>query len=175
MGKAAKFRTDASLRAGLGAIGVLGLLASAGALAQAPAPAPATAPPAAAPAAPAAACATLWPPCGPDRVLGESEIRTGLIRPGEPTRIDLTGGVSGRKFVLVLRPDSKLDMSAGGGGYFGRDWKLEDGKLCLRLYQNIWRGQYNCGDLEVKDGRLYWLDKIDASRNLITAVSVGSR
>jgi hypothetical protein len=119
-----------------------------------------------------AACAPASPVCGPDRVLDEGEITQRLFRPGEATRIEMTGGTSGRKFVLLLRPGSKLDMSTPGGPDFGRDWKLEGGKLCLRAYRNVWNGQFNCGEIQVREGKTLWVETMgDGSRNVIDAVS----
>jgi hypothetical protein len=112
-----------------------------------------------------------WMPCGPDRALDEAEIRGALFRAGEVTTIHLTGGTSGRKFVLALQPDGKLDMGVAGGANFGRDWKLEGGKLCLRAWQNVWRGQFNCGAVELKESRLSWVEP--DSRNPIDEVKFG--
>lgn len=141
---------------------ILALGAAGAAHAQAPAPAPQ---------GDAAACAGAWPVCGPNRVLDEAEIRNSLFRSGQATRIDMTGGTSGRAFVMVLKPDSRLDVTSSGTGNFGREWTLDNGKLCLRLSQNLWQGQFNCGHLEIREGKLYWRDNMDASDNLITAVS----
>jgi hypothetical protein len=111
-------------------------------------------------------------PCGPDRVLSGDEIQAALTRPGEATQLTLTGGTSGRKFALALRPGGKLDMRREAGMDFGRDWKIEDGRLCLRAYQNVWRGQFNCGTVEAKDGQLFWVETLDGgSRNPIDSVT----
>jgi hypothetical protein len=116
-------------------------------------------------------CPAGWPPCGADRVLNEAEIRAHLFKPGEVTRIQMTGGTSGRKFQLGLRPDAKLDLSREGGPNFGRDWKLEGDRLCLRAYQNVWGGQFNCGAVELKDGKVLWVETMgDGSRNPLDAV-----
>lgn len=119
----------------------------------------------------AQACPGAWPPCGADRVFAAQELAQRLLHPAEVTRIDMTGGTSGRKFVLLLRPEGKLEMTMGGGGNFGRDWKLEDNKLCLRAYRNVWGGQFNCGVLEVQGGAASWHEAVDGSRNRIDAVS----
>ena len=118
----------------------------------------------------AQACPAGWPPCGPDRVLDAQEIGRHLLRAGEGTRIEMTGGTSGRRFVLLLRPDGKLDLSAASGNV-GRDWKLEDGKLCLRAYQNVWGGQFNCGTVQVQGGTAFWVEPAGGSRNRIDKVS----
>lgn len=114
-----------------------------------------------------------WLPCGPDRVLSAEELRTWLVRPNQPTRMALTGGGSGRKFNLVMHPDSRLDMRVGNGTNFGREWKLVENKLCLRIYGG-WKGEFNCGPIELKDGRAWWLDPDDNSRNPIDALAFGS-
>jgi hypothetical protein len=121
---------------------------------------------------PAPACAPGWPPCGADRVLSEDEIRAHLFKAGEVTQMQMKGGTSGRLFKLGFRAEGKLDMAVGNGTNFGRDWKLEGGKLCLRAYQNVWNGQFNCGDVEVKEGKVFWVEVLgDGSRNLIESVS----
>lgn len=111
-----------------------------------------------------------WFACAPDRALSQEEITQHLLRPNQTMKWELTGGTSGRKFAIAFRPDGKLDMTVNGGANFGRDWKLENGRLCLRAYRNVWNGQFNCGPLELAGGKLYWAETVDGSRNLIDSI-----
>lgn len=43
---------------------------------------------------------TGWTPCGPDRTLSGAEIEENLFRKDMTTRWEMTGGTSGRKFLL---------------------------------------------------------------------------
>lgn len=122
------------------------------------------------PACEPAAGAPAWLPCGPDRVLSEADFETYLFKPGQTTQMEMTGGTSGRTFVLQMRPGGKLELSVKGATNFGRDWKLEGNKFCMRAYQGVWNGQFNCGGFEVAQGKLFWLDGSDNSRNPINSV-----
>ena len=59
--------------------------------------------PPAAPAAPAECVrAAPWHPCGPDRALSETELAGWRVKAGQTTKIEFTGGMSGRKFFINL-------------------------------------------------------------------------
>ena len=113
-----------------------------------------------------------WMPCGIDRTLEDAELRAVFLRPGRPTRITMTGGGPARQqYEFDLLPDGKLSMKVGDGSNIGRDWKLDTGALCLRAYQNVWAGAWNCGSVFLQQGRLYWQDEHGGLRNVITQVS----
>ncbi len=127
-------------------------------------------------AAPGAECvrqagAPAWLPCGPDRTLSDAEVSGLLVKDKQVTKLDMTGGSSGRKFFINLHPGGKLELGVVGATNFGRDWKTEGGKLCLRAYQNVWQGQFNCGTFAIADGKLFWVEVADNSKNPITGVS----
>jgi hypothetical protein len=114
--------------------------------------------------------APAWLPPGPDRVLTEAELLEVFIRPGRKTRIVMTGGATGRKYEIELQPSGELQLAIAGGANIGRDWKVDTGALCLRAYQNQWAGVWNCGSMELQDGRLYWIDEHGNQRNVIDDV-----
>ena len=112
-----------------------------------------------------------WMPCGIDRTLEEAELRSVLLRPGQPTRITMVGGGPARpRYEFDLLPDGKLAMKIGEGSNIGRDWKVDTGALCLRAYQNVWAGAWNCGTVFLQQGRLYWQDEHGGHRNVIVQV-----
>ena len=113
-----------------------------------------------------------WMPCGPDRILSEQELRAVLLDPSRPTRVAMTGGGPARRqYALELLPGGKLALQVGDGANIGRDWKVDTGSLCLRAYQSLWAGAWNCGEVFVQEGGLYWLDEHGGFRNVIVQVS----
>ena len=120
----------------------------------------------------AAPCLALAQPTGADRMLDEAETKAALVKPGEVTRIGMTGGTSGRKFTMLLKPDGALDMRVGTGQNFGRDWKIEGNKFCIRAYAGAPNANTPiCGGLELKDGKVYWVEDRDGSRNPFDAIA----
>jgi len=141
----------------------------AAALAQGTVPAPAPSPDE--PAAAAAPCvapagAPQWLPCGPDRILTESEARAHFFKEGQVTKLLLTGGQSGRKFFANFKPGGKLDSGLEGGTNNGKSWKFVDGRLCRDYYRF---SAVHCSAFEVAGGALYFVNP-DGSKDSVTSV-----
>jgi hypothetical protein len=110
---------------------------------------------------PAAACdrsasAPQWLPCGPDRMLSESDLKTYVIKEGMVTKMVLISGTNGKPFYATFHPDGKLESGFVGGGDFGKSWTMEGNKICRSYYQ-FFRGP-QCGPFELKEGKLYMVD-----------------
>jgi len=113
-----------------------------------------------------------WMPCGIDRTLLEEELRSVLLKAGRTTRLAILGGGPSRpRYNIELQPDGKLELKIGEGSNIGRDWKVDTGALCMRAYQNLWAGAWNCGTVFLQQGKLYWQDEHGNFRNQILQVS----
>ena len=109
---------------------------------------------------------------GPDRTLDAQDVKSALTRSGEVTRIAMTGGTSGRKFTMLLKPDNRLNMNIGGGRDFGRDWKIDGAKFCLRVYDGTPnQNDFKCGTIDLKEARLFWVEDSDSSRNALDSIT----
>ncbi|MFC5498675.1 hypothetical protein ACFPOE_14100 [Caenimonas terrae] len=104
-----------------------------------------------------------WPACAPDGVLGETELRRKLFRPGRTTRMVLAerAGAAGAdgdgRFVARFHGDGKLEGGAAGGDNVARGWRIDGGRVCLD-YDPGYRSQPECGAFEVLRGRLYLVE-----------------
>lgn len=104
-----------------------------------------------------------WPACAPDGVLGESELRRKLFRPGGTTRMVLADRVGagpdsgGTPFVAQFHGDGRLEGAAAGGDNVGRDWRIEGDRVCLH-FDPGYRSQPECGGFEVFRGKLFLIE-----------------
>jgi hypothetical protein len=108
-----------------------------------------------------------WLPCGPDRILNESDLKTYVVKDGLVTKMLITGGTSGKAYFVNFHPDGKLESGYKGAADIGKSWTLNGGNIC-RTYYTVYRGP-QCGPFELKGGTLYLVDP-DQVRSAVTAV-----
>jgi hypothetical protein len=81
--------------------------------------------------------ASAWLPCGPDRVLGEADIKAYVIKEGFATKMIIKGGASGNAFFANFFPGGKFEAGKEGSTNIGKGWSMNGNKVCRAYYRPI--------------------------------------
>ena len=113
--------------------------------------------------------ASPWLPCGPDRVLGEADIKAYIIKEGFATKMIIKGETSSSTFFANFLPGGKFEAGKQGSTNIGKGWSMNGNKVCRAYYRPI--NDTHCGTFELKEGVLLLIDH-DNSANPITSMEL---